>query len=530
MKVSHFFKITLLITGIFAGNYAWGQTARKPLPKVINAPAKNQLAPSLSGDGKHIVFTSNANIKNELQVQYSSLASNGKWNKPEPVFVVNKSIRNNHIGGYSLSNDGQTLYFSSKKSQGIGNYDIWYVQRQGSSWSQPKNLGKPVNSGKNDGTPSVSADGKFLYFSRCDRMDTEEAQGCQLMVAARKGKTWDVPVEIPMDLENLLSPQILPDNETLVFSAQPPGKDDLDLYEIRKNGSKWSEAVPMHFLNTEKDDRFISIPAPGNVVYYATIFKGGYDIIMAKVPDQLQPRKMVMLQGEVVDKSSGTPLDAYIQIYDANTKEQLQAYRTSTTSGDFSFYMTEGRLYDFSIMAMDQKHTFYSELFELEDMTSSSRQKLKVELEPLQSGIEFPLQAIRFEQDTLLTLASEIELKRLIKLLKRNPGLQLEIGTHRAEVPADTTDVVALGSLQTTAPEFPEMDLETDTDSLELEEVIVPDVTELQAEVIVTWLVTRGVPNHLVIGAGYAANHPLAPNDTEDNRARNQRVIVRVLP
>ncbi|MGI9544046.1 MAG: hypothetical protein ACR2MX_12385 [Cyclobacteriaceae bacterium] len=528
MKVSHFFRISLVIAGIFAGSYSWAQTARKPLPKVINAPAKNQFAPSLSGDGKHIVFTTNANVKNQLEIQYSSLASNGKWNKPEPVFAVNKSIRNNHIGGYSLSNDGQTLYFSSKKSYGIGNYDIWYTERQGRGWSQPTNLGKPVNSAKNDGTPSVSPDGKFLYFSRCDRMDTEEAQGCELMVAARKGKTWDVPVAIPMDLDNVLSPHILPDNETLIFSAQKAGKEDLDLFQTRKNVNRWSEAVSMDFLNTEKDDRFVSIPAPGNVVYYGTIYKGGYDIIMAKVPAQLQPRKMVMLQGEVVDKLSGAPIDAYVQIYDAATKEQLQAFRTGASRGDFSFYMTEGRLYDFSIMAMDQKHTFYSELFELEDMIGSSRQKLKVELEPLQSGIEFPLQAIRFEQDTMLTSASEIELKRVIKLLKRNPGLQLEIGAHREEVPVDTTDVMGFGSLQNTTPEFPDMIEETD--SLEAEEIIVPDITEIQAEVVVNWLVNHGVPKHLVTPQGYADSQPVVSNDTEANRALNRRVVARVLP
>ena len=304
MKLS--IKYLIFSVLIFCIGTTFGQTARKPLSRIVNAPTTTQIAPKLSGDGKYMVFMINANAKNELRLAYSKQIKPEVWSKPETIWEVNKSHAINHIGGYSLSYDGQTLFFTSRKAYGIGKYDIWYCERQGEGWSQPKNMGKPVNSTSDEGCPSLSPDGKYLYFVRCQNMDQIDAEDCQLMVARHKSREyWESPVNIPVNLGSVISPTILPDGETLVFAAK--GGQGYDLHQIRKQGNGWSASRPMSFLNTAEDDRFTSMPGPGDVIYYSGKYKGTYDIIKAKVPEDLQPKKVLVLNGEVKVKDQAHP-------------------------------------------------------------------------------------------------------------------------------------------------------------------------------------------------------------------------------
>ena len=119
------------------------QTPKSPLSRVINVSGTIQVAPSLSGDGKHMIFTSSSNLKSELLLFYSYQQRPGKWTQPEPIITINRSKNINHIGGYSLSYDGDYIYFTSRKTPGIGKYDIWYSKRTGNNqWSAPINLGQ----------------------------------------------------------------------------------------------------------------------------------------------------------------------------------------------------------------------------------------------------------------------------------------------------------------------------------------------------------------------------------------------------
>ena len=69
--------------------------------------------------------------------------------------------------GVSLSADGLSLYFSSKRSGGQGNNDIWVSTRatKEDDWANPVNLGPPVNSSAEEGNPCISPDGLELYFN-----------------------------------------------------------------------------------------------------------------------------------------------------------------------------------------------------------------------------------------------------------------------------------------------------------------------------------------------------------------------------
>lgn len=77
------------------------------------------------------------------------------------------SVDTVNFGDPTLSSDGKTLYFSSSMSGGYGKTDIWYCSYDAKSnaWGQPKNAGPNVNSEGTERYPTVSDDGKKLYFS-----------------------------------------------------------------------------------------------------------------------------------------------------------------------------------------------------------------------------------------------------------------------------------------------------------------------------------------------------------------------------
>ncbi len=541
-------KLRFLFSAIFIGItlYLPAQSPKTPLSRVINVSGTTQIAPSLSGDGKHMIFISTSNLKSELLVFYSFQQRPGKWTQPEPVAAINRSLPINHIGGYSLSYDGNYIFFTSRKSYGIGKYDIWYSKKTGKNqWSSPTNLAKPVNSALDDGCPSVSPDGRTLYFVRCQSMDQQEGTGCQLMVSEKRNQElWGEPTALPDYINdgNIMSPRILADNQTLIY-AKGQG-DHWDLYQTRLVSGSWSKPVALDYVNSPGAERFASIPAQGDVIYYSAKFKGDYDIIKAKIPPAMQPNKVLYLKGAVTD-NQGAPMEAFIQVYDVDQKKLDQYYRTEQNNSGFELYLAAGRQYDFSIVSLDEGYAFYSEEFDLRDLSVSTRRKMDISLDPLVSGASFQLPCLYFENDSTLSPSSRFELSRVIKLLKNNPGIKVEIAVHREYLPPDTVSTPEV-QLLVEAPDdstFVEEPVITESSLNVLDEALVNsvdsvhqelpspprDLTEIQAEVISHYLQQRGVPDYILTVKGYADSEPLVENENSTDSLQNRRIELKVL-
>jgi hypothetical protein len=93
---------------------------------------------------------------------------NGVWTKPE-VLPFCKGLDNLNFEP-ALSSDGNKLFFLSLRPDGdepAGDQDIWFVERKGDTWSDPVNLGAPVNTEHSEYFPSLTEDGT-LYFTRAE--------------------------------------------------------------------------------------------------------------------------------------------------------------------------------------------------------------------------------------------------------------------------------------------------------------------------------------------------------------------------
>lgn len=70
----------------------------------------------------------------------------------------------------TITADGRTLYFVSNRPGGVGGHDFWVTskERLDTVFTTPKNLAKPVNTNLNEGVASIAADGQTIYFTACE--------------------------------------------------------------------------------------------------------------------------------------------------------------------------------------------------------------------------------------------------------------------------------------------------------------------------------------------------------------------------
>ncbi len=125
-----------------------------------------ECCPSISSDGLSLFFRSNAHGgfgRQDLWVT-TRATSDDDWGPPVNLGPTVNSASNDYDP--SISSDGLTLFFHSRRSGGYGD-DLYVTMRATISdpWSMPVNLGPTINSSSDDGAPSISDDGSTLFFA-----------------------------------------------------------------------------------------------------------------------------------------------------------------------------------------------------------------------------------------------------------------------------------------------------------------------------------------------------------------------------
>lgn len=413
------------------------------LPRNINHTSKNNVVPSISGDGKSMIYLTDYSNTGDLVLEGTHYKG-GKWQDPKELAALNP-VRLNNTGGYFLDNTGETIWFSSRKPDGLGGYDIWFTKSNGSSWGRARNPGKPLNSGMEEGDPSISPDKQLVYFMRCSKIGPETAKGCQLYVSELnkgRGQPWKEPVKLPAHLNvgNTLSPRILSDNKTLVFASdRAGGKGGLDLWMSTREGGEWSEPVNLDFVNTSEDDRYISMSLRTEFAYITKRNNLGYkNIVQTTVPTKFRPKDVIMMMGKVVDEQ-GSPLSIDIRINN-QTRSRLEARVISEKeTGDFVAVLTEGSKFEITFEDRSGRHAFHTDIVNVEELMNSRRQYPKVELTSVKTGAEFNLGGIEFDTlSSTITASSNFELLRLARLIKQHRTLKFNIDIYQQRYQEDS--------------------------------------------------------------------------------------------
>lgn len=121
----------------------------------------DQYVSDLSYDGKTLLLTKFDNFNSDI---YISSYENGRWAKSQQLSKeINTKFWESHA---SFNKEGDVIYFTSNKKGGYGEVDIYVTTKQViEGWGTPENLGSTINSKLNEESPFVTEDGKTLYFS-----------------------------------------------------------------------------------------------------------------------------------------------------------------------------------------------------------------------------------------------------------------------------------------------------------------------------------------------------------------------------
>jgi len=426
-------RIVLLVLMTVWSQSIFAQRVRL-LDRHINHPAYNSVYPAVSGDGKVMLYMSDYSDDGSFTLMKSDYRA-GKWQIGEDVEGVGSSKVNNW-GGYALDYDGKSIYFSSRRSNGVGGFDIWFTKEINGKWSRADNIGKPLNTSANEGNPSITPDNQRIYFMRCDRMSTSIAEGCKIFYSEKGPRGWQEAVELPdyINRGNTTSPRILPDNRTLLFASdRPGGKGGIDIWLTKRSGDHWSEPINVEAVNTSGDDLFLTTSLR-SIAYFTTVTDEGKKAIAElRLPENLRLQNVIIKQGAVRDEF-GKPLAAEVRAYDLDEEFYETRIRTSVTDGKFIMILPEGTTYDVSYNEIRLNKLYKSEFVDATELVAPRREYPNIVLPDLTASLIFPLNVFSFKPHTSeIDTKSTLELSRLKRMLKRYPNLSIEIGAYQKE-------------------------------------------------------------------------------------------------
>jgi OOP family OmpA-OmpF porin len=421
----------LLVLLLFTSLLSLAQTPER-LDRAINNPSYSSVYPAVSGDGRVMVYMTNYSDDGSFIMSMTNYRG-GKWQRPTDVSIVGSSKVNNW-GGYSLNYDGTELYFSSRRSNGVGLYDVWYSKQEGGEWSIPKNIGKPINSSGHEGNPSISPDGQRIYFMRCNSMSNDNVDGCKLFFSNLGPRGWEEPVEMPdhINMGNTTSPRILPDNRTLVFASdRPGGQGGVDLWMTRRSGSHWSDPVNIKPVNTAENDYFLTVSLRSIAFLTMEGERGNQAVGEIRLPPEYRLSNVIVTQGTIRDEE-GNSLNAEIRAYNKVTEEYEYRRRLTTADDNFIMILPEGAVYDVAYNELRLNKMFQSEIVDATDLVAPKREYPNIVLRDLEAGMTIGLNGVDFEPSGVELIAgSSLELNRLAKVLERHPDFNIEVGVYQ---------------------------------------------------------------------------------------------------
>jgi outer membrane protein OmpA-like peptidoglycan-associated protein len=472
----------------------------KNLGPQINT-SEDEYLPTLTADGETLIYTA---VRSRQEDFYRSTKKDGQWQKGQPIASVNTEYNE---GAQSISADGKLLVFTiCEHPGGLGRCDIYYTEYLNGKWTSVKNMGAPINSSAYESLPSVSADGKAIYFTS-DRRGGMGGLDIWASYRQSNGK-WGEPQNLgaPVNTpEHDQAPFIHPDGQTLYFMSKGhPGMGEYDLYLSRKQpDGTWGKPQNLGYpVNTKGNEGAFTVNLDGSTAYFASDMPGGFgknDLYTFELHKSARPLPVTYVKATVSDVETKQKLVATVEFLDLGNG---QVHVSSTTDADGVFLITLPAGKDYALNVSKDKYLFYSENFALRETASIDKPfLLDITLTPLPSGlagtgdahkaVPVVLKNVFFETGSAeLKKESLSELNRLKKLLDDNPSLKIQINGH--------TD-----------------DIGSDADNLTL--------SENRARSVFDFLVKQGILVNRLKYKGFGEKSPVAPNDSEPGRKQNRR-------
>ncbi len=460
--------------------------------------------PTLTADEQVLIFTRQTkrdtsgrrvppNLREDFYISYFI---DDEWTPAREIGPPLSSELNE--GAPSVTADGRLIFFTGcNREDGHGSCDIYFAERTGNKWGEPVNLGPPVNTTAWEAQPSVTPDGQTIYFSS-NRRGGQGNMDLWYSNYLGNGK-WDTPVNMGDVINtpgNEMSPFIHADTRTLYFSSDGhTGMGGYDLFVIRRDEEKgWTAPVNLGYpLNTHHDEIGLIVNASGDRGYFASDRMTGLvrDIYTFELYPEARPLEVSYMKGTVFDAETRRRLSAGFELIDLETAETVIQSLSDPVTGEFLVPIATGR--DYALNVSGEGYLFYSDHFSLSGFSPQTDPYLKdIPLNPIKEGEKTVLRNIFFEFDSYeLKPESIVELDYLVGFMNNNPAIRIRINGHTDNVGGADYNM---------------------------------ELSDRRVESVAGYLYRSGISPQRVEYRGFGETMPVATNETEEGRALNRRI------
>jgi OOP family OmpA-OmpF porin len=495
-----------------------------------------------------------------FKIEINELKDAGSVSEPENLGpMVNDDIAQELAP--VISADGKTLYFTRQfHSENIGDstkQDVWYSEKSETGFLFSKNIGSPVNNATHNALIAALPDGNSILLLNKYLPDDKFSEGISMSfknsdgwsfpssveidsfynltntaeyALASDGKTllmtiqrddaignkdiyvsfkrddgkWSVPKNLGRDVNTAeveLAPFLASDTKTLFFASKGyPGYGGTDMYMSRRLDDTWTKwSVPQNLgsrLNSTGFDAYYTIPASGDFAYFSSSKDGkSSDIYRVKLPESAKPNPVQIISGKVFNAKTKEPMGASIFYESLNSGKELGQARSNPVSGDFRIVLPSGDKYGF--LAEENGFLSVSQNIDLTKISQYGERTMDLYLYPLETGASVQLNNLFFETSKFdLKPEDSLELNRVYKLMIQNSRLTVEISGHTDNVGNDQSNLT---------------------------------LSNNRAMAVTDYLVSKGIEPKRLKSVGYGKTKPLSTNLTEDGRAKNRRIELKIL-
>ena len=433
----------------FASDQVKNPVPFDPIPLDYNVNTLNsEYLPQFTADHKTLFFTRRNRHQEDI---YIVEQRDSVFSESFPFRLINTDQYDE--GAHTISADGTTfIYTHNNDKMGIGGYDLYYTKKTSDGWSKPKNMGARINSILWESQPSLSGDGRILFFSST-RDGGEGGKDIWYTVLGNSG-IWSLPKNAGPTIntsDDESSPFLHADLRTLYFRSKGHlGMGDYDLFFSKRNkNGVWSEVKNLGYpINTEGQEGALTVSLDGTKGYFATDFDGesirnNLDIYQFDLPYEIRPEPCTYIKIQSIDANTKIPVNSNLELIDINSNTLITSKRTNM-NGEVLVPVPLKKA--IMINVVSDGYLFFSDNLILDTISHGMSPYHKiVELDPLPSAIEpdserksFVLKNIFFESGTSeLKEISYKELKRISNILKDKPELNLRITGHTDSVGSD---------------------------------------------------------------------------------------------
>lgn len=443
---------------------------------------------------------------------FVSKYKNNEWDLPSVIPGLSKSESNDAIMAVS-SDETKAIIFHNGK--------LAYSEKYINGWSNLTYFPDEVNNCSWNGDAMITSDGNALVYASVREFDgyglfyqhnefyhATQAYFSDLYVSIRNSEGWSKPINLGEMINTPYierSPFLHPDMKTLYFSSDGHGGfGKMDVYMSTRISDTcwdcWTEPVNLgKEINTTKDDWGYRISTDGATAYFSKkgIFSGSDDLFSFVLPLNLRPDVVSRIEGELKN-SRNEPISAVIRWEDLESNKVIGTSKSDPIDGTYFIVLPMGKNYGYYIE--DSTYFPLSQNLDLRTTTTAVDIKKDIKVvsfeEMIDEGLAVPMNNLFFEFGKHNVLPASIpELTRISGIIQRY-NLKVEIAGHTDDVSDDKFN---------------------------------QQLSEKRADAVKDFLISKGCSMSLLVTKGYGESKPVAPNDSEENRAKNRRVELRFI-